>query len=460
MNAVFYRLRDTVPLRPAPRWRSGVLRGLLPALLACCSLQGCGAGGSSVRTSASSPPLSVATSSLAAATVGTAYSASLAASGGSGTGYSWAISSGSLPSGLSLTASGSISGTPSTAGTFDFTAQVTDSASHAATADLSIAVASAPSSGPLASYTLTGDTSPVHDPSIIHAGSTYYVFSTDQGAQSGHIPIRCSSDEVSWSACGYVFSSLPSWVAAAVPNATTIWAPDISYFNDTYHLYYAVSTFGSQVSAIGLATNTTLDENSPGYHWIDQGMILQSTTGDDFNAIDPNILVEADGSVWLQYGSFWDGIYQQQIDPSTGKIVTGGPIHHLAERAASVPDDPIEGSSLVQVGNFYYLFVSWDYCCEANPAQSNYKIVVGRGTSPHGPFYDETGANMLYGGGTILLQGDSTWGAPGGQTAYIDPTDGNLIVFHALDLQKNGLDFLFVRSLSFANGWPVIGNSP
>jgi hypothetical protein len=41
-----------------------------------------------------------------------------------------------------------------------------------------------------------------------------------------------------------------------------------------------------------------------------------------------------------------------------------------------------------------------------------------------------------------------------------DPTDGTLIVFHALDLRKNGLDFLFVRSLSFANGWPVIGNSP
>ncbi|EQD47627.1 Arabinan endo-1,5-alpha-L-arabinosidase, partial [mine drainage metagenome] len=218
--------------------------------------------------------------SLAAAVVGTAYSASLAAVGGSGTGYSWTVSSGSLPSGLSLTASGSISGTPSTAGTFDFTAQVTDSASHTATADLSIAVASASTSGPLASYTLTGDTSPVHDPSIIRAGSTYYVFSTDQGAQSGHIPIRCSTDKISWTACGYVFSSLPSWVATAVPNATTIWAPDISYFNGMYHVYYAVSTFGSQVSAIGLATNTTLDETSPNYQWVDQGIILQSTTGD------------------------------------------------------------------------------------------------------------------------------------------------------------------------------------
>lgn len=141
--------------------------------------------------------------------------------------------------------------------------------------------------------------------------------------------------------------------------------------------------------------------------------------------------------------------------------MAGSPIYHLAERAPTVANDPIEGSSLVHVGSYYYLFVSWDYCCDANPAQSNYKIVVGRGTSPHGPFYDETGANMLDGGGTILLQGNSTWSAPGGQTAYIDPTDGDLIVFHALSLSQNyGTGYLFVRTLSFSTGWPVIGDSP
>lgn len=460
MNTAFHDLRSTSMFRPAQRRSSQARWKLAPVFLSFFFLQGCGAGSSSVRPSPSTVPLSVTTASLAGATVNTAYSASLAATGGSGGGYSWTVSSGSLPAGLALATGGAISGTPSTAGTFAFTVKVTDSASDTATASLSIAVASAATSGPLSSYTLTGDTSPVHDPSIIRAGSTYYVFSTDHGPQTGHIPIRCSTDEVAWTACGYVFSSLPAWVAAAVPDATTIWAPDISYFNGLYHVYYAVSTFGSQVSAIGLATNTTLDENSPNYQWVDQGMVLQSTTGDDFNAIDPNILVDSNGSVWLQYGSFWDGIFQQQIDPSTGKIVAGGPIYHLAERAANVPNDPIEGSSLVQAGNYYYLFVSWDYCCEADPAQSNYKIVVGRGTSAHGPFYDETGSNMLYGGGTILLQGNSTWGAPGGQTAYIDPTNGDLIVFHALDLQQNGLDYLFVRSLSFASGWPVIGNSP
>lgn len=444
---------------PARR-RAVRLWRFLPVLVPLCLLQGCGGGGSSTTSAPPSSPLSVTTSSLANATVGTAYTASLAASGGSGQGYGWKVSSGSLPAGLSLATAGSISGTPSTAGTSSFTVQVTDSASDTATASLSIKVASPPTPGPLTSYTLTGDTSPVHDPSIIRAGSTYYVFSTDQSGQSGYIPIRCSTDKVAWKACGYVFSSMPSWVSTAVPKATGIWAPDISYFNGTYHLYYAVSSFGSQVSAIGLATNATLDQSASNYKWVDQGMILKSTTGDNYNAIDPNILVDSSSSVWLQYGSFWNGIFQQQIDPATGKLVSAGKTYHLAERALSVANDPIEAASLVHAGSYYYLFVSWDYCCQSNPAQSDYKIVVGRGTGPNGPFYDKSGANMLYGGGTILLKGNSAWAGPGGQTAYIDSTDGDLIVFHALNLQQNGLDYLFVRSLSFSSGWPVIGNSP
>ena len=460
-NSENHRPGSPASTRTALRLRNKALWGLFPALIVFCLIQGCSSSsqntGSSSSSSTSSTPLSVTTSSLADATVGTAYSASLSASGGSGTGYSWKIYSGSLPSGLSLSSSGSISGKPSASGTSTFTVQVSDSNSNTATAQLSIKVQSA---GPLSNYTLTGDTFPVHDPSIIREGSTYYVFSTDAPNQSGYIPIRCSTDKVSWSACGYVFSSMPSWVATAVPKATDIWAPDISYFNGTYHLYYAVSSFGSNVSAIGLATNVTLNQSSPNYKWVDQGMILQSTSSDNFNAIDPNIFVDSNGTVWLTYGSFWNGIFQQQIDPSTGKIMSGSQTYHLAERAPSVANDPIEGSSLVHAGNYYYLFVSWDYCCDSNPAQSNYKIVVGRGTSPHGPFYDESGTSMLNGGGTILLRGNSTWGAPGGQTAYIDSTDGDLIVFHALDLQENGLDYLFVRSLTFSNGWPVIGDKP
>jgi arabinan endo-1,5-alpha-L-arabinosidase len=422
-------------------------------LLALVFSQACGGGSGSSTSTA----LAVTTSSLAGGVVTVSYSATLAATGGTGAGYSWTSSGGTLPAGLTLATSGLLSGTPTTAGSFSFTAQVTDSSAASASASLSLVIAAA---GPLTNYEFTGDTSPVHDPSIIRQGSTYYVFSTDASSnQGGFIPIRCSTDKIAWTACGYVFSALPSWISGAVPQATEIWAPDISYFNGTYHVYYAVSSFGSNVSAIGLVTNTTLDSSDPNYSWVDQGLILQSSTSDNFNAIDPNILIDAGGSEWLTYGSFWTGIYQQQVDPATGEIQSGSTTYHLAERASDVPNDPIEGSSLVYENGYYYLFVSWDYCCESDPAQSDYKIVVGRGTSPNGPFTDQNGLDMAAGGGTILLQGDATWAGPGGQTAYIDATDGDLIVFHALQLSQNGLDYLFVRSLTWTNDWPVIGTS-
>jgi arabinan endo-1,5-alpha-L-arabinosidase len=401
--------------------------------------------------------LTITATSLAGGTVNVSYSVTLTATGGSGAGYVWTVSAGTLPGGLTLASGGILAGTPTAAGTFNFTVTVTDSAGATATASLSVVVAGV---GPLTNYEFTGDTSPVHDPSVIRQGSTYYVFSTDASStQGGFIPIRCSTDKIAWSACGYVFTTLPSWISTAVPQATDIWAPDVSYFNNAYHVYYAVSSFGSNVSAIGLVTNSTLDSSDPNYSWVDQGLILQSSSTDNFNAIDPNILIDAGGSVWLNYGSFWTGIYQQQIDPATGQIQSGSATYHLAERASNVPNDPIEGSSMVYANGYYYLFVSWDYCCEPDPAQSDYKIVVGRGSSPNGPFLDESGVDMATGGGTILLQGDSAWAGPGGQTAYIDPTDGDLIVFHALQLSQNGLDFLFVRSLTWTNNWPVIGNS-
>ena len=426
---------------------------VLHSAVALSLLQSCG-GGSSTSSSA---PLAITTTSLTGGTVTEAYTATLTATGGTGSGYAWSISAGTLPGGMILAGTGILSGTPTAAGTFSFTAAVTDSSQASATASLSLVIAAA---GPLTNYEFTGDTSPVHDPSIIRQNSTYYVFSTDaSSSQGGFIPIRCSTDKIAWTACGYVFTTLPSWISGAVPQATEIWAPDVSYFNSLYHVYYAVSSFGSNVSAIGLVTNTTLDSTDPNYSWVDQGLILQSSGSDNFNAIDPNILIDASGNVWLTYGSFWTGIYQQQINPATGQIQSGSATYHLAERASTVANDPIEASSLIYENGFYYLFVSWDYCCEANPSESDYKIVVGRGTSPNGPFTDESGVDMAAGGGTILLQGDATWAGPGGQTAYVDPTDGDLIVFHALQLSQNGLDYLFVRSLAWSNDWPVIGSS-
>ncbi|HSE97088.1 MAG TPA: putative Ig domain-containing protein, partial [Blastocatellia bacterium] len=96
---------------------------------------GSGGGGS---------PLTINTSSLPNATAGSSYSQTLSASGGTAP-YTWSLASGSgpLPPGLNLSSGGTISGTPSTAGIYNFRGQVADSASATAQKDLSINVSAA-----------------------------------------------------------------------------------------------------------------------------------------------------------------------------------------------------------------------------------------------------------------------------------------------------------------------------
>src|SRR5690348_5442422 len=93
-----------------------------------------------VSTSNSGSSVSITTSSMPTATVGTSYSKALSASGGTSP-YTWGIISGSLPPGLSLNSStGTVSGTPSQQGMATFTVKVSDSAQQAAQASLSITV--------------------------------------------------------------------------------------------------------------------------------------------------------------------------------------------------------------------------------------------------------------------------------------------------------------------------------
>lgn len=317
-------------------------------------------------------------------------------------------------------------------------------------------------SDPLTNYALTGTVWPVLDPSIIRQGSTYYSFSTDVEGFSihGHLPIHCSKDMLNWSLCGSVFPDrIPGWVSASVPDIKGLWAPDVSYFDGLYHVYYCGSTLGSNRTVIGLATNATLSPSDPAYKWVDRGRVLESGPEDDFNALDPNIFVDDDGSVWLNYGSYWSGIKQRQIDPVTGMLLGSNPdVYDLATRPG-VPHNPIEGASMIRHGGYYYLFVSVDYCCRSTLTKDNYKEAMGRSDSPHGNFSDEDGTPMLAGGGTVLLQGDSKWNAPGGATAYVDASTGeSLLIFHAQNLSREGVPFQWIKTLGWVNNWPVISN--
>jgi arabinan endo-1,5-alpha-L-arabinosidase len=309
---------------------------------------------------------------------------------------------------------------------------------------------------------LSGDYPFTHDPSIAREGDTYYVFATTMKADEGQFPIRCSHDLLAWKLCGHVFDSIPAWIREASPSTRNLWAPDISYFEGKFHLYYAYSAFGVNTSGIALATNETLNPESPKYRWQDDGLVLKSTRADDYNAIDPNISFDKNGHPWLSFGSFWSGIKMRRIDAVTGKPSSADPkLYSLAARARpALPEPPkpglpadwqaIEAPFVVRHGDFYYLFVSFDLCCRGT--RSNYRTMVGRAHRITGPYVDEQGKPMLEGGGTQLLAGNSRWLGPGGESILQRP-EGDIIVFHAYDA-VTGKPALQISTLTWKGGWP------
>lgn len=311
---------------------------------------------------------------------------------------------------------------------------------------------------------VSGDTKYVHDPSIIQEGDTWYLFGTASGPnRDGELPIRCSKDLHEWKKCGNVFDHIPRWIEKESQQTKELWAPDISYFNGEYHLYYAFSVFGRNTSGIALLTNKTLDPKSPDFRWVDHGLVLQSRVEDDFNAIDPNIVLDH-GQPWLSLGSFWTGIKMRKIDAKTGLLASDdNKLYSLAQRKQppNPPPNPpglpgdwqaIEAPFIVQYGGYFYLFVSFDLCCRGT--KSSYKTMAGRSRSVTGPYVDASGTPMLEGGGTPVLLGNQRWFGPGGESIR-QGTDRDIMVFHAYD-GTTGAPYLQISTIDWSGGWPQV----
>lgn len=282
----------------------------------------------------------------------------------------------------------------------------------------------------------------VHDPTVIKLKSGQYVaYST-----GGVIGARLSKDRVHWTDEGNAFAAPPSWWYEYNDTGDP-WAPDISYRDGTYWLYYAVSSWGTNHSAIGVATSAS---GLPGT-WTDHGKVFSSGTTDTWNAIDPAV-VRADGKLWMSFGSYWSGIRMVELNPRTGKAIEGATVHHLATR----PDAPyaVEGPAVVHHGRYYYLFASYDACCSG--VNSTYKIRVGRSTSVTGPYADEDGTPLLAGGGTLLLAGHGRFVGTGGESVFRDK-GRDVLAYHYYDAGDSGTPKLGLNELSWGkDGWPAV----
>jgi len=300
----------------------------------------------------------------------------------------------------------------------------------------------------------------LHDPgTIIKDGSVNFEYGDGQG-----IGAIYSTDLRNWNYTYPVFpGNPPAWTTNAVPGFNGyFWAPDEAYFNGRYNLYYACSDWGTINSAIGLVTTPSFIAPT----WTDQGKVIQSnpvgqtnatTDLTAYNCIDPGILVDTNGTDWMSFGSYSDGILVMQLNPVTGKRFSGNsPIYRVSNNGPTFFSNTEEGSCLYQHGGYYYLFVNFGGCCAG--VNSTYNIRVGRSTSVTGPYYDKAGTNMINGGGTMFLESSGRFIGPG-HAAILNDNGTNWFSYHYYDGNNGGAATLGIGRLNWsADGWPVFTN--
>ena len=300
----------------------------------------------------------------------------------------------------------------------------------------------------------------LHDPgTLIKSGSSYFIYGDGQGISG-----ITSTDLRNWNNTAVIFpNGPPAWTSNSVPGFTGyFWAPDNAYFNGRYNLYYSCSIFGTINSAIGLVTTPSLTAPV----WTDQGKVIQSnpnfatnatTDLTAYNCIDPSVLVDTNGTVWLSFGSYSDGILVMQLDPTTGnRIAPNSPITKVASSSTSFFSNTEEGSFLYQRGGFYYLFVNFGGCCAG--VNSTYNIRVGRSANVTGPYLDKSGANMLTGGGTMAMESTGRYIGPG-HPGILNDNGTNWFTYHYYDAKNNGAPTVGMSRLYWAaDGWPAVTN--
>jgi arabinan endo-1,5-alpha-L-arabinosidase len=304
--------------------------------------------------------------------------------------------------------------------------------------------------------TMTGDLR-IHDPSVIESAGRFAAFGTgEEGRTRGAIRAKTSPDGVHWMDSGVIGGGVPGWAQDVLgyrPNS--VWAPSVGQRSGTAFLYYALSTFGGNASAIGLMTSATFDAAAPALGWIDRGLVLKSDPHDDFNAIDPFRIDVSDGRAFLAFGSFWSGIKLRELNPETGKLIRDDtPTVALARRNAGV----IEAASILEHGGRFYLSVSFDQCCKG--VASTYNIRVGRADRIEGPYVDRDGRPMLEGGGTLLVATTGRFIGPGGQEA-VKASKGEMLVYHYYDGDDAGAAKIELTPLRWSpDGWPALDPLP
>ncbi|KAF3273646.1 hypothetical protein TWF970_008849 [Orbilia oligospora] len=291
-----------------------------------------------------------------------------------------------------------------------------------------------------------------HDPAVTRRVSDgrFYRFSTNNFISIASAPNIAGP----WR---YLGQALPGGSKISGFSGVDLWAPDVAYKDGLYYLYYSVSSFGSQNSAIGVATSTTMDPGT----WVDHGTTgVSSRSGSPYNAIDSNV-VKTDSGFYMSFGSFWGDIYQIKMDNNLLNIA--GLSYQVAW--TSFGNGAMEGAFIYyrSGSGYYYLFTSWGNCCQLvprPPAGTEYHMRVCRSASATSGFKDKNGADCRSSGGTIVLQSHDYVYAPGHGGVIDVPGVGAVLYYHYVNNNQGAnqaATYFGWNVLDWPDDWPVVG---
>lgn len=354
----------------------------------------------------------------------------------------------------------------------------------------------------------------VHDPSIMKADGKYYIFGS-------HMSTAVSEDLRHWTSLGdgyqnsnpvyqgllenreaFAYAGSKNSVIPTDDGGFHVWAPDVIY-NEAAGLYYLYFCTSSTWNASNLCYAVSENIEGP-YQWrgslVCSGFTEGSLNATDVtayvdreeakaryikasgeynfdrypNAIDPTVLYDADGRLWMVYGSWSGGMFLLELDPETGEV-----IHPQADEANQV--DPYFGKRLMgglhtsiegpyilydKESGYYYLFVSYGGLARTG----GYQIRVFRSETIDGEYVDMNGKYPLdtgnlkqspYGlklsGNYYLPSLPMAYMATGHNSAFIDDDGKKYIVNHTrFDNNSEAHEPRVHQFIVNEEGWPCM----
>ncbi|MGM0922731.1 MAG: LamG-like jellyroll fold domain-containing protein [Bacillota bacterium] len=334
----------------------------------------------------------------------------------------------------------------------------------------------------------------VHDPSVIKVDNSFYVFGS-------HLAAAKTEDFMQWERFASevnpenpLFENVVEELKETFDwsQSDTLWASDVIQLEDgKYYMYYNACKGDSPRSALGIAVSDHVE--GP---YEDTGIILKSGMWDEIsedgtiydagihpNTVDPDVFFDAEGKLWMMYGSYSGGIFILELDGGTGKPL---PDQGYGKKLLGGNHSRIEAPYIQYnpVTDYYYMYLSFG----GLDSFGGYNMRVVRSEKPDGPYYDAEGNDMInvkadpnlplfddasiepYG---VKLMGNFLFtreiGEPGTGigTGYISPghnsvyydeeTDEQYLIFHTRFPEKGEQHEIRVHKMYMnAEGWPVV----